>query len=45
MGHDLMREAIGIASHYGESKITIGAQLYLKKFYESHGFYKLVKCI
>jgi ElaA protein len=44
-GH-LMREAItGIASHYGESKITIGAQLYLKKFYESHGFYKLVKCI
>jgi ElaA protein len=28
-----MREAItGIASHYGESKITIGAQLYLKKF-------------
>jgi predicted GNAT family N-acyltransferase len=29
-------EAItGIASHYGESKITIGAQLYLKKFYES----------
>jgi ElaA protein len=45
-GHDLMREAItGIASHYGESKITIGAQLYLKKFYESHGFYKLVKCI
>jgi ElaA protein len=44
MGADLMREA-GIASHYGESKITIGAQLYLKKFYESHGFYKLVKCI
>jgi ElaA protein len=38
-GHDLMREAItGIALHYGESKITIGAQLYLKKFYESHGF-------
>jgi predicted GNAT family N-acyltransferase len=43
-GHDLMRNH-GIASHYGESKITIGAQLYLKKFYESHGFYKLVKCI
>jgi len=38
-GHDLMREAIaGIKSHFGESKITIGAQLYLKKFYESHGF-------
>lgn len=38
-GHDLMREAIaGIQSHFGETKITIGAQLYLKKFYESHGF-------
>jgi ElaA protein len=41
-GHDLMREAIaGIAKHYGESKITIGAQLYLKKFYESHGFLQI----
>ena len=38
-GHDLMREAIaGIQLYFGESKITIGAQLYLKKFYESHGF-------
>lgn len=38
-GHDLMREAIAaIKTHFGESKITIGAQLYLKKFYESHGF-------
>ena len=38
-GHDLMREAIaGIKSHFGESNITIGAQLYLQKFYESHGF-------
>ncbi|WP_396185052.1 GNAT family N-acetyltransferase [Flavobacterium sp.] len=38
-GYDLMRESIaGIKSHFGESKITIGAQLYLKKFYESHGF-------
>ena len=38
-GHDLMREAIAaIATHYNENKITIGAQLYLKKFYESHGF-------
>jgi ElaA protein len=38
-GHDLMREAIaGIKTYFGESKITIGAQLYLKKFYESHGF-------
>ena len=40
-GHDLMREAIsGIKNHFGESQITIGAQLYLKKFYESHGFIK-----
>ncbi|TRX35955.1 GNAT family N-acetyltransferase [Flavobacterium restrictum] len=38
-GHDLMREAIaGIATHFDQTKITIGAQLYLKKFYESHGF-------
>lgn len=38
-GHDLMRESIaGIKSNFGENKITIGAQLYLKKFYESHGF-------
>lgn len=38
-GHELMREAIaGIASQYKETAITIGAQLYLKKFYESHGF-------
>ncbi|WP_269227850.1 GNAT family N-acetyltransferase [Flavobacterium eburneipallidum] len=38
-GHDLMQESIaGIQSQFGESKITIGAQLYLKKFYESHGF-------
>jgi ElaA protein len=38
-GHDLMREAItAIATRFNETKITIGAQLYLKKFYESHGF-------
>jgi ElaA protein len=38
-GHDLMREAIAeIKSNFGKEKITIGAQLYLKKFYESHGF-------
>lgn len=38
-GHDLIKEAIGaIQSHFGESQITISAQLYLKKFYESHGF-------
>jgi len=38
-GHDLMRESIaGIKQHFNETKITIGAQMYLKKFYESHGF-------
>ncbi|PWA05576.1 GNAT family N-acetyltransferase [Flavobacterium psychrotolerans] len=40
-GHDLMQQAIsGIESHFGETKITISAQLYLRKFYESHGFTK-----
>jgi ElaA protein len=38
-GHDLMREAIaGVKTHFDKDKITIGAQLYLKKFYESHEF-------
>lgn len=38
-GHDLMREAISaIKANFNKEKITIGAQLYLKKFYESHGF-------
>jgi len=38
-GHDLIKEAIGaVEKQYGESQITISAQLYLKKFYESHGF-------
>ncbi|WP_281227237.1 GNAT family N-acetyltransferase [Flavobacterium aquiphilum] len=38
-GQELMKNAIlGIKEHFGESQITIGAQLYLKKFYESLGF-------
>jgi len=38
-GHELMHQAIaGVFEHFGEIEITIGAQLYLKKFYESHGF-------
>jgi len=38
-GHDLMREAIAaIEHHFKTIKITISAQLYLQKFYESHGF-------
>jgi ElaA protein len=39
LGHTLMKEAIEvIKAEYNETKITISAQLYLKKFYESHGF-------
>lgn len=38
-GHALMKEAINaIAEEYGTGTITISAQLYLQKFYESHGF-------
>lgn len=38
-GHDLMNAAVnGIHEHYKTNSITISAQLYLKKFYESHGF-------
>ena len=39
LGHFLMREAIeAIRNHFGETQITISAQLYLKIFYESLGF-------
>ena len=38
-GHNLMQAAIaGIQEHYNTTTITISAQLYLKKFYEGHGF-------
>ncbi len=38
-GHDLISAAIkGIINYFGAGIITISAQLYLKKFYESHGF-------
>ncbi|MFP5437672.1 MAG: GNAT family N-acetyltransferase [Bacteroidia bacterium] len=38
-GHDLMKNAIqGLYDNFGDKTITISAQLYLKKFYESHGF-------
>jgi ElaA protein len=38
-GHTLMKEAIaGIQQHFGTGEITISAQLYLEKFYQSHGF-------
>lgn len=38
-GNDLIQTAIlGIQTHFNETNITISAQLYLKKFYENHGF-------
>lgn len=41
MGHELMTEAIqAIEAEFGVTGITISAQLYLQKFYESHGFEK-----
>ncbi len=40
-GHEMMQQAIaGIEAYFKETKITISAQLYLQKFYESHGFLK-----
>ena len=39
MGKELMRESISILyTLWGKQPIKIGAQLYLKKFYESFGF-------
>jgi len=38
-GHDLIKESLqAIKMHYNAKEVTISAQLYLKKFYESHGF-------
>jgi ElaA protein len=38
-GHELMKVSkAAIASKFDTNKITISAQLYLKNFYESHGF-------
>ncbi|MDR2953840.1 MAG: GNAT family N-acetyltransferase [Prevotella sp.] len=41
-GHDLMERAIDAEKEIlGETTITISAQLYLQKFYESHGFIRI----
>ena len=41
-GHDLIKASIqAIINNYKETIITISAQTYLKKFYESHGFVKV----
>ncbi|WP_435260939.1 GNAT family N-acetyltransferase [Tenacibaculum sp. nBUS_03] len=38
-GHDLIKASIeAVYNHYENRKITISAQVYLKKFYKSHGF-------
>ena len=40
-GNDLMQFAIAeINQHYNTKQITIGAQLYLKRFYENNGFHQ-----
>ena len=41
-GHDLIKASItAINNSFNTHKITISAQVYLKKFYESHGFIKI----
>ena len=38
-GHEIMKASIEtIKTHFKVDKITISAQVYLKKFYQSHGF-------
>ena len=38
-GHELIKQGITeIRNNFNEQNITISAQLYLKKFYETHGF-------
>jgi ElaA protein len=41
-GHDLMKASItAIKDHFNVAIITISAQVYLRKFYEYHGFKKV----
>ncbi|TVZ56374.1 ElaA protein [Lutibacter sp. Hel_I_33_5] len=41
-GHDIMKASItAIKNQFNTDKITISAQTYLQKFYESHGFKKI----
>ena len=41
-GHDLMKASIkAVRAYFKVDKITISAQVYLQKFYESHGFVKV----
>ena len=44
LGHDLMKASIlAIKNYFKADKITISAQVYLKNFYESHGFHQIGK--
>ncbi|WKD85498.1 hypothetical protein KCTC32516_00839 [Polaribacter huanghezhanensis] len=41
-GHNLMKASIkAVQDKFNTTEITISAQVYLKKFYESHGFKKV----
>lgn len=41
LGHELMKTAIeAVQKEFCQTHITISAQLYLQKFYETHGFIK-----
>lgn len=43
-GHQIMKISLqAILSNYNTKNVTLSAQTYLKKFYESHGFYKTGK--
>lgn len=43
-GHDLIKASItAVNNSFNTNKITISAQVYLKRFYESHGFVKVGK--
>jgi ElaA protein len=42
LGHDIMKASIAsIKIHFNEAEITISAQKYLKKFYETHNFIQI----
>ena len=43
-GHDIMKASIkAIKDHYNTETIKLSAQTYLKKFYNSHGFFEIGK--
>lgn len=41
-GHDMMKKALELEeAYFGKVSIRLSAQLYLQKFYESHGFVRI----